>query len=183
MRSNSLLVPVRPGERGAKRLVRGAAIALLLVAACSRTAPAPTTTTGSATPAAATGPRVVFPDGTVIRVEIAADDPTREQGLMFRDQLAADHGMIFIFAQNGVYPFWMKNTIIPLDMIWIDDQHRVNYVASDALPCKADPCPNYGSMTIPSRYVLETAAGVAKKHNVAAGSLLRFEELGNVIVR
>lgn len=168
--------------------VRNRLTVLLAVAmlACSRTAPAPTTTTGSAapvTPATPAGPRVIFPDGTVIQVEIAADDPTREQGLMFRDQLAADHGMIFIFAQNGVYPFWMKNTIIPLDMIWIDDQHKVNYVASDVPPCKADPCPNYGSTTIPSRYVLETAAGVAKRHKVAAGSVLRFEGLDNVIVR
>lgn len=152
--------------------------------ACSRSAPAPTTTTGSATTgSAAPGPRVVFPDGTVIHVEIAADDPTREQGLMFRDQLPPDRGMIFIFAQNGVYPFWMKNTIIPLDMIWIDDQHRVNFVASDVPPCKADPCSNYGSTTLTSRYVLETAAGVAKKHNVAPGSVLRFEGLENVIVR
>jgi uncharacterized membrane protein (UPF0127 family) len=169
--------------------VRNSLALLMMVAffACSRSAPAPTTTTGSATasaaPAVPAGPRIVFPDGTVIHVEIAADDPTREQGLMFRDQLAADRGMIFIFAQNGVYPFWMKNTIIPLDMIWIDDQHRVNFVASDAAPCKADPCPNYGSTTIPSRYVLETAAGVAKRHNVAPGSLLRFEGLENVIVR
>ena len=157
------------------------ALALL---ACSRTAPAPTTTTGSAAPpAASAGPRIVFPDGTVIHVEIASDDPTREQGLMFRDRLAPDQGMIFLFPQNGVYPFWMKNTIIPLDMIWIDDQHRVNFVASDVPPCKADPCGNYGSTTVPSRYVLETAAGVAKKHNLAAGDVLRFEGLDNVIVQ
>ena len=162
------------------RLVLVLAVAML---ACSRTAPAPTTTTGSAAPAVPAGPRIVFPDGTVIHVEIASDDPTREQGLMFRDQMAADRGMIFLFPQNGVYPFWMKNTIIPLDMIWIDEQHKVNYVASDVPPCKADPCPNYGSTTIPSRYVLETAAGIAKKHNVAAGSVLRFEGLDNVIVR
>ena len=165
--------------------MRNSLVVVMAVAliACSRTAPAPTTTTGSATPPAAAGPRIVFPDGTVIHVEVASDDPTREQGLMFRDQLPADHGMIFLFAQNGVYPFWMKNTIIPLDMIWIDDQHRVNFVASDVPPCKADPCPNYGSTTIPSRYVLETAAGVAKRHNVAAGNVLRFEGLENVIVR
>ena len=155
----------------------------IAILACSRSAPAPTTTTGSGAPAVPAGPRVVFPDGTVIHVEIAADDPTREQGLMFRDQLAADRGMIFIFPQNGVYPFWMKNTIIPLDMIWIDDAHRVSFVASDVPPCKADPCPNFGSMTVQSRYVLETAAGVAKKHNVVPGSVLRFVELDNVIVR
>jgi uncharacterized membrane protein (UPF0127 family) len=158
-------------------------MALLLVFACSRSAPAPTTTTGSAAPAPAAGPRVIFPDGTVIRVEIAADDPTREQGLMFRDRLAEDRGMIFIFPANGVYPFWMKNTLIPLDMIWIDDTHRVNFVGSDIPPCKADPCPSYGSTTLQSRYVLETAAGLANKHHIAAGSVLHFEELDKVIVR
>jgi uncharacterized membrane protein (UPF0127 family) len=160
-------------------------LATVMLLACSRSAPAPTTTTGSTTAATApaAGPSVVFPDGTAIHVEIASDDPTREQGLMYRDVLPADRGMIFMFPQNGTYPFWMKNTLIPLDMIWIDETKKVNFVASDVPPCKADPCPSFGSTTIASRYVLETAAGVAKKHNVVPGSVLRFVRLENVLVR
>jgi uncharacterized membrane protein (UPF0127 family) len=142
--------------------------------------PTPTSTTASSSTA---GPRVIFPDGYVVRTEVASDDETRQQGLMYRDRMPDATGMIFIFPQVGDYPFWMKNTLIALDMIWIDEHGRIAHITHDVPPCKADPCPNYGSTSIPSRYVLETAAGVAKKHNVAAGSVLRFEGLENVIVR
>src|SRR5437762_8247436 len=94
-------------------------------------------------PAVQSGPSVTFPDKFTVHVEVAADDPTREQGLMFRDRLPEDRGMIFLFLASGVYPFWMKNTLIPLDMIWIDDKNHVVTVASDVPPCKADPCPSY----------------------------------------
>jgi uncharacterized membrane protein (UPF0127 family) len=128
------------------------------------------------------GPRVIFPDGTVIHVEVASDEATREQGLMYRDQLAEDRGMIFLFPQPGIYPFWMKNTLIPLDMIWIDGNHHVVDVAANVPPCKADPCPS-----VPPKgsalFVLETAAGVAAKHRVAKGAPLRFEGLDGVVVR
>jgi len=49
--------------------------------------------------------------------------------------------MVFIFEDVGFYPFWMKNTLIPLDMIWLDADHRVVSVAESVPPCKADPCP------------------------------------------
>ena len=156
------------------------AFAMLALFACAQpgapSAPAP---------AAQSGPSVTFPDKFTVHVEVAADDPTREQGLMFRDRLPEDRGMIFLFAANGVYPFWMKNTLIPLDMIWIDEQHRVVSIARDVQPCKADPCPNYPSSNppAPARYVLETAAGVAKKHHLEPGAVLRFDGLENVAVR
>lgn len=129
----------------------------------------------------ATGPRVVFPDGTAIAVEIAADDPTREQGLMFRDQLAPNRGMVFFFPQSGNYPFWMKNTLIPLDMVWIDDQKRITHIAHNVPPCKADPCPSYDPGAF-ARYVLEVAAGVAGRHGLANGQTLRFEAMDNVVI-
>jgi uncharacterized membrane protein (UPF0127 family) len=155
-------------------------LAMLFLAACTQrsTPPPPPTQTAVQTQ---TSPRVIFPDGFAVQVEVAADDPTREQGLMFRDRMAEDRGMIFLFPASGVYPFWMKNTIIALDMIWIDDARRVVSVAHDVPPCKADPCPSYPPAGA-ARYVLETAAGVAKKHRVETGSALKFEGLDNVPV-
>ena len=155
-----------------------ALLAVLLAVACSqRSTPPP-----APAPSAPAGPRVTFPDGFVVQVEVAADDPTRQQGLMYRDQLAENRGMIFLFGEDGVYPFWMKNTIIPLDMIWIDTAHKVVSVQHDVPPCKADPCPSYPP-TGPARYVLETASGVAKRHRLEAGAVLRFDGLDNIVVR
>lgn len=160
------------------------ALVLLLAIGCtnppatSGTAPAPATdatvTDASAHPRERTGPRVVFPDGHVVWVEIADTDELRAQGLMYRDHLASDDGMLFLFAQDGEYPFWMKNTRIPLDMIWIDKDRRVAAVKFDVPPCRADPCPSYPPNAF-SRYVLEMAGGVAKQHGLKAGDVLRFE--------
>ena len=127
------------------------------------------------------GPRVILPDGYAIAVEVAADDETRAQGLMYRDQLREGTGMLFFFTTTAEYPFWMKNTLIALDMIWIDENHKVVHVEPNVPPCKADPCPNYPP-NAPARYVLELAGGMAAKHRVTAGSTLRFEGTGNVIV-
>jgi uncharacterized membrane protein (UPF0127 family) len=150
----------------------------LLLAACS----SPQQTAPSPPPAPASGPRVVLPDGATIQVELASDDATRAQGLMYRDHMADDRGMLFLFPESGEYPFWMKNTLIPLDMVWIDDQRRIAHVASNVPPCKADPCPNYPP-NANAKYVLELAAGVAAKHHLANGQALRFEGMDNVIVR
>jgi uncharacterized membrane protein (UPF0127 family) len=117
-----------------------------------------------------------------VDVEIAANDETREQGLMYRDSLAPGKGMIFLFTATGEYPFWMKNTLIPLDLIWIDDQKRVVHVASDVPPCRADPCTSYPPHA-PARSVLELAGGSARTHRVVAGSQLRFERIDGVPVR
>ena len=132
-------------------------------------------------PVAVTGPRVIFPDGFVVRVEIAADDEMREQGLMFRDQLRPGTGMLFFFPQEGEYPFWMKNTRIPLDMIWIDANRRIAAIKHDVPPCKIDDCPSYPPKAV-AKYVLEVSAGVAKQHGLKVGDVLRFEETENVRV-
>jgi len=127
-------------------------------------------------------PRIVFPDGSSAHVEVAADDETRAQGLMYRDRLPDGVGMIFLFPESGEYPFWMKNTLIPLDMIWIDDGKNVVAIHHDVPPCKADPCPSYPPHAL-AKYVLELAAGGAKQHNLVVGAKLRFEGLDQVVVR
>jgi uncharacterized membrane protein (UPF0127 family) len=140
--------------------------------------PTPTTTTI----ATQSGSRVILPDGTSIHVEIAADEETRQQGLMYRDRLAEDAGMLFFFAKTDEYPFWMKNTLIPLDIIWIDEQKKIVHIGRDIPPCRADPCVSYAPGA-KSRYVLELAAGVAAKHRLAEGNLLRFEGVDRVVIR
>ena len=156
-------------------------LVLMLAFACTqRSAPAPATTATAAADAAA--PRIILPDHSAIIVEVASDDPTREQGLMYRDHMAEDRGMIFLFPQAGEYPFWMKNTLIPLDMIWMDADHRIVHIAHDVQPCKADPCPNYPPNAKASS-VLELAAGVAAKHHLKDGDVLRFEGMDSVVVR
>lgn len=127
----------------------------------------------------ATIPRIIFRDGFAVKVEVAANDELRTQGLMYRDHLAEDRGMIFVFPQSGDYAFWMKNTIIPLDMIWIDEAKRVVHVAHDVPPCQADPCPSYPPGAN-AKYVFEVAAGVAAKHHVSDGDVLKFERLDDV---
>ena len=156
-------------------------LAVAILAACGvNNTPTPAASTQ---PPVAAGPRVIFPDKFAVQVEIASDDSTRAQGLMFRDQLAQDRGMIFFFAQSGDYPFWMKNTLIPLDMIWIDDQKRIVHIAAKVPPCKADPCESVPAGGTPAKYVLEVAAGVAARHGLANGQTLRFEGMENVVAR
>ena len=156
--------------------------AALLLVTLFLTCAQPPSTPPPAMNANTSGPRVILPDGYAVAVELATNDETRAQGLMFRDQLREGAGMLFFFPKTGEYPFWMQNTLIPLDMIWIDENYRVAHVAADVPPCKADQCPSYAP-NAPARYVLEVAAGVAARHKVVAGSSVRFEGTGDVIVR
>ena len=143
----------------------------------------PVAEAASATQAAAvSAPRVIFPDGFVVTVEIAADDDSRAQGLMYRDRLQPGAGMLFLFPQDDVLSFWMKNTRIPLDMIFIDASRRIVGIMHDVPPCRFDPCPSYGPNKI-ARYVLEVAGGVAREHGLKPGDMLRFEGTERFVVQ
>jgi uncharacterized membrane protein (UPF0127 family) len=158
-------------------------VALAVVAGCSHPAAAPAA--GGSVPAAAapaSHPAVVLPDGTSFEVELASDDATRQEGLMFRESLLPRHGMLFFFPSSEVYPFWMKNTIIPLDMIWIDDGGKAVHIESRVPPCTADPCPSY-SPGVAARYVLELAGGEAEAHHLHSGDTLSLRNVTGVVVR
>lgn len=92
---------------------------------------------------------------------------------MFRESLPEKTGMLFPFSEPDVHRFWMKNTMIPLDMIWMDRGGKVVFVSADTPPCRADPCPSYGPDAAASS-VLELAGGMAKKEKVTVGSSLKF---------
>jgi uncharacterized protein len=158
------------------------AVLLLTMVTCTKPDPPPPAPPVQPPPVAVSEPRVVFPDGFVVRVEVAAEDELRAQGLMYRDQLRPGTGMLFFFPQDGIYPFWMKNTRIPLDMIWIDENRRIAHIKHDVPPCQIERCPSY-SPEVTARYVLEVAGGVARQHALKVGDTLRFEGTENIVAR
>lgn len=106
--------------------------------------------------------------------ELATNDETRARGLMMRTELPADHSMLFVFADTDLRMFWMKNTLIPLDILYFDADRKLVSMQLDVPPCKADPCPSYPSDR-PARYVLELPAGTARRIGVAIGDELGLE--------
>ncbi len=118
--------------------------------------------------------------GSSFSVELATDAPSREHGLMKRTSLDQGHGMLFVFAHAGPQGFWMKNTLIPLDILYFDADRRLVSMQQHVPPCKADPCPLYPSAG-PARYVLEVSAGTAARIGVQAGDQLTIAgDVGDV---
>jgi hypothetical protein len=104
------------------------------------------------------------------RVEVARTEPEREQGLMYREHLAPDAGMLFIFDRPSPLTFWMKNTFIPLDMIFIGADRRVVGIVENAEPrtLTARRVPGL------SRYVLEINGGLSAKLGILPGAAVAF---------
>lgn len=98
-------------------------------------------------------------------LELATTDPQRSRGLMFRRSMKEEWGMLFIYPHDRELSFWMKNTYIPLDMVFINAVGQVVGVVEGAEPLTLSP----RTVPYPSRYVLELGAGVAKKHGIEAG--------------
>jgi uncharacterized membrane protein (UPF0127 family) len=123
-----------------------------------------------------TSTTVTFPNGTRIIAQAMRERIDLTRGMMFRDSLAADHGMLFFHGRMGRYTYWTYQTRIPLDFIWMDRDHRIVEMAVNIPPCPskaAHECPNYGGNQDAS-YVLEVNAGIATKNGLKVGDRLDF---------
>jgi uncharacterized membrane protein (UPF0127 family) len=148
-------------------------LALLVLAAC----------TGDDEPAApsGTGPEEGGPaavidtgeDEVAVAVEVADTPSERGRGLMFRESLPEDAGMIFLFEEPQRSGFWMKNTLIPLSIAFYDDEGKIVRIL-DMDPCRADPCPLYDP-GVPYHGALEVNQGAFERWGVEAGDSIRLE--------
>ena len=106
-------------------------------------------------------------------IELAITDEEQMQGLMFRKSLDKNKGMLFVFSGEGEYTFWMKNTLIPLDIIWINENKEVIFISENTQPCKEDPCPSVAPDK-EAKYVLEINAGISKEIGLKIGDRLEI---------
>ena len=117
--------------------------------------------------------RACFEDNC-FNVELAVNQEERENGLMFREKLDLDKGMLFIFDKEGEHSFWMKNTLIPLDIIWINENYKVVFINESAQPCKESFCQKI-SPDKDAKYVLEINNGISKKIGLKIGDKIDLE--------
>ncbi len=162
-------------------LLRLLAVPALLLAACS---PQAGTASPAATPEAPAThpvsglevvPLTITQDGKRhrFRVEVAATDEQQMRGLMFRTEMGADEGMIFPKEPAQMRSFWMRNTVIPLDIIFIGPDRRVLNIAAGAIPYDETPLPSLGQAAA----VLELIGGRAAQLGIKPGDLVQWREL------
>lgn len=114
----------------------------------------------------------VFQDGAVtmrFSVEVVDTDESRARGLMFRESLPTASGMLFVYDQPGPRAFWMRNTLIPLDIIFADPSGTVVRVAADAVPLDETPIPGPES----TQYILEINGGLADRLGITEGAVFQ----------
>ena len=95
-------------------------------------------------------------------VQVASTEYQRKQGLMHNRNLDEDKWLLMDFRQPGIYSLGMKNVLIPLDIVWLDQNYTILYIKNTAPPCTLDPCPVFAS-PVPARYILEINAWIAEK--------------------
>ena len=109
-------------------------------------------------------------------MDIAKTSKERKLGLMYKESLDSNKGMIFIYNKEKKHPFWMKNTMIPLDIIWLNKSKQVVYISKNTQPCKQNDClgikPNRRAI-----YVLEINANLSDKLGLSIGDLIEFDDL------
>jgi uncharacterized membrane protein (UPF0127 family) len=146
-------------------------LALALASACKSGGQAAGGTAAPASPASVaidTGSRKV-----TFRVEVAVTPEEHARGLMYRSRLATDAGMIFVFDESSVQRFWMKNTLIPLDMIFIGKNRKIVGIVEDAAP----ETETERMVGAPSQYVLEIGGGLSAQLGIHAGEAVDFQNV------
>ncbi|HXK31997.1 MAG TPA: DUF192 domain-containing protein, partial [Candidatus Paceibacterota bacterium] len=118
--------------------------------------------------------QVCFEDNCFI-VELAVTPREQARGLMFRESLDLDKGMLFIFKNGEESSFWMKNTLMALDIIWINENKEVIFISKNAQPCTSVPC-SIINPGIKTRYVLELNGGITDKIGLEVGDKVIFNK-------
>jgi uncharacterized membrane protein (UPF0127 family) len=116
----------------------------------------------------------IFENKQILQLEIAKTHEQRTTGLMHRESLEENSGMLFIYGSEQQLTFWMKNTLIPLDMIFLNSNKTIVHIIKNAQPCVEEPCKVYPSEN-PAIYVIEVNAGYTDKHGILKGQKVEFD--------
>jgi uncharacterized membrane protein (UPF0127 family) len=119
---------------------------------------------------------LTLPGGQQIRVEVVTRQADMMRGMMFRESLAPDRGMLFVHGSPGLYQYWMYQVRIPLDILWLDMNRQVVEVSPNTPPCSsqsAKECPSFGGHKM-AVYVLELPGGAAARFGLRTGGAVKF---------
>lgn len=119
---------------------------------------------------------VTFPNGKTVAAETMLREIDQARGMMFRDSLAPDRGMLFVHPADANYAYWMYQCRIPLDIIWMSHERRIVEISANTPPCpskSARECPTFGGHE-KARYVLELVGGGAAMYGLKVGDTLSF---------
>ena len=123
---------------------------------------------------ASSSPEVILHSGTGdairVQVELANTPEKRHYGLMYRKDMPEDHGMLFLFPKQTPQSFWMKNTVLSLDIVYINSARTIVHIAAHTTPFSETPIPS-GQ---PAQFVLEVNAGFCERHGIASGDQVEF---------
>jgi len=118
---------------------------------------------------------VVLPNNQNVKVEIADSKLKRAKGLMYRKHLDKNSGMLFIFNDKAKHIFWMKNTLIALDIIWMDENFKIIDITHNAQPCNTTLCQTY-MPALPAKYALEVNGKYSEEQSIKVGDFLKIVE-------
>jgi len=117
---------------------------------------------------------VSFPNGSELKTEVADTPEKLLFGLAFRETLPENGGMLYIFESTGQNHIWTKEYRFPVDIMWVDESHRIVGLKENVAPCREDECPKYSSSPEAVRYAIQTEAGFIRREGVTTGLELKY---------